>query len=195
MLKYHFDTATKLNFILFGLIFVILIPSFANMTLPLILDYQSHRLLHIIGAMIFIGNILVTGVWAYFASTARTEVLPFASKTINWADVFFTGPGAILLIFNGITLSSEIAGAYEVIWIGIPYFLFLATGLIWIMNLVRYQSNLVQIGTMIEKESDPKKLDELSNEFKSIFRRWSLWGISTVILPLIAMIFMVLKIQ
>jgi uncharacterized membrane protein len=162
------------------------------MTFPLILDYEIHRLLHIIGAILFIGNILVTGVWGYLSSKAKPEVLPFASKTINWADVFFTGPGAILLIYNGITLSSR--WSYELTWIGIPYFLFVATGLVWILNLVRYQSNLVSIGSMIENETDPTKLKELTDQFKGIFNRWTIWGILAIILPLIAMVYMVLKI-
>ncbi|MHA1990110.1 MAG: DUF2269 family protein [Candidatus Hodarchaeales archaeon] len=192
MLKYYFDTATKLNFIIFGIIFIILIPSFANMTLPLILDYEIHRLLHILGATLFIGNILVTGVWGFLASRAGTEILPFASKTINWVDVFFTGPGAILLIYNGITLAS--LWSYELTWIGIPYFLFLGTGLIWIFSLVRYQSNLVLIGSMIENETDSTKMKALTDQFNGIFNRWTIWGILAVILPLIAMVFMVLKI-
>ena len=195
MLKYHFDSATKINFILFGIIFVILIPSFANMTLPLILDYQTHKLLHILGAILFIGNILITGLWGFLASKSRVEVLPFASKTINRADVFFTGPGAILLVFNGIVMTSAFSNGYETPWIGLPYFLFLGTGLIWIVNLVRYQSNLVLIGLMLENESDPNKIEEFKNQFKAIFSTWTFWGILAVILPLIAMVFMVLKLQ
>jgi hypothetical protein len=47
---------------------------------------------------------------------------------------------------------------------------------------------------MIENETDPTKLKESTDQFTGIFRRWTIWGITAVILPLISMVFMVLKI-
>src|SRR3712207_590854 len=69
---------------------------------PQFLPYQIHLLLHIVGAILFVGNILVTAVWLVLAEQTRNAAtLHFASKVVNWADVFFTAPGILLLLVNG----------------------------------------------------------------------------------------------
>ena len=83
-------------------------------------NYQWHMLLHITGVVIFLGNIIVTGLWMFFAArTQNRQITHFAAKATNWMDVFFTGPGAILILVNGLWLSTN--------W-GTPPFGFLNTG-------------------------------------------------------------------
>jgi hypothetical protein len=66
---------------------------------PLLVPYPWHKLLHILGAIIFVGNIIVTAVWLVLAEQTRDKMtLHFASKAVNWADVCFTAPGVLLLL-------------------------------------------------------------------------------------------------
>ena len=54
---------------------------------PQFLPYSVHLLLHIVGAILFVGNILVTAVWLVLAEQTRNgTTLHFASKVVNWAE-------------------------------------------------------------------------------------------------------------
>ncbi len=75
---------------------------------PLLFPYQWHKLLHILGAILLVGNIVITGVWMLMAErTNNFDVMRFAAKTVNWADVYFTVPGIFLIISNGDILSEQ----------------------------------------------------------------------------------------
>lgn len=64
----------------------------------LLFSYQWHKLLHILGAILLVGNIVITGVWMFMAErTINPDVMRFAVRMVNWADVFFTVPGIFLI--------------------------------------------------------------------------------------------------
>ena len=69
-------------------------------------DYALLRMLHVTGAVLLIGNVIVTGFWATFLYCARAEV-PFrpVARAIMWADVGFTLGGGALLTVSGILLA------------------------------------------------------------------------------------------
>ena len=65
---------------------VILILVTVILSIP-VYPFEWHLFLHIAGAVIFIGNIIVTGTWVYFADrTGDSKVLKFAIKTAAIAD-------------------------------------------------------------------------------------------------------------
>jgi uncharacterized membrane protein len=63
------------------------------------------RGLHVTAAVLLLGNVVVTGFWAYFLYRVRGTV-PFrpVARAILWADVFFTLFGGTLLTVSGILL-------------------------------------------------------------------------------------------
>ena len=66
---------------------------------PLLFSYQWHKLLHILGAILLVGNIVITGVWMFMAErTNNPDVMRFAVRMLNWADVFSTVPGIFFII-------------------------------------------------------------------------------------------------
>ena len=116
-------------------------------SLPLYGD-RWHLLLHILGAVVFVGNIVVSCVWMLLAErTGQTSVLRFASRTVSHADLLFTGPGVILVLGNGLALASSRwggwTGFYVHSWIVVALGLFAASGLVWVGFLLRYQFKLV----------------------------------------------------
>jgi uncharacterized membrane protein len=107
---------------------------------PLLLPYQWHKLLHIVGAVLFVGNIIVTAVWLVLAEQTRnTATLHFAAKAVTWADVFFTAPGILLLLTNGQILAQAVWGRFQASWIVVAFGLFLFSGIMWMAFLVPLQ--------------------------------------------------------
>ena len=171
-----------------AIIFILPAPVFAGYDYPLIFPYNWHKVLHILGAVLFLGNIIVTGLWmAWAEQTKNASVLRFASKVVNWADVIFTAPGIILLLWNGLTLSKTWGGALETSWIMIALGLFGASGIVWLAFLVPDQHRLIKIS------HSQLNADILPPEFYSTLHGWYFWGIVATILPLISLAFMVLK--
>ena len=64
------------------------------------------KLLHIGGAVLLLGNVTVTGVWAAYLYRARPRV-PFqaVARAILWTDLAFTLGGGVLLTISGILLT------------------------------------------------------------------------------------------
>ena len=150
-------------------------------------SYEWHKLLHITGAVIFLGNIIVTGLWMYFASrTQDQKITNFAAKITNRMDVFFTGPGVILLLSNGLWLAKSWGvppvGFLNVGWILIALVLFVLSGLIW-FYLIYLQEKFIR---STEGNTYP-------NEFRPLMKQWLIWGTVAILLPLISMALMVLK--
>lgn len=150
-------------------------------------SYEWHKLLHIAGMVLFLGNIIVTGVWMYFADrTQDQKIIHFAAKTTNWMDVFFTGPGVILVFVNGLWLSASWGevpfGFLNVGWLLTSLVLFLLSGFIW-FYLIYLQECLIQC----------TEDNVYQSKFKFLIIRWYIWGAIAIVLPLISVILMVIK--
>ncbi len=62
-------------------------------SLPLF-PYTWHMFLHILGAVLFLGNLIVTAAWmAWAAGQKDSTVAAFASVGVNRADRWFTSSG------------------------------------------------------------------------------------------------------
>ena len=161
-------------------------------SLPLY-SYRWHLALHILGAIIFVGNIVVTGGWMILAERTReTSVIYFASRTVNRADVLFTGPGVILVLLNGLALAESRWGGwtrfYENSWIAMALILFGLSGIVWVSFLLRYQYRLVRLSAHAVKAGD-----QLPAEFDRVLHKWYIWGSIATILPLVSLYLMVVK--
>lgn len=154
---------------------------------PLLFSYQWHKLLHILGAILLVGNIIITGVWMLMAErTNNADVMRFASRMVNWADVFFTVPGIFLVITNGDILSEQWGGVFRVSWVVASLVLFAFSGIVWIGLLLRYQNSLIKLSESMRDEKD-------SPEFFNFLHKWYFWGAIATVLPLISLVLMFLK--
>jgi len=136
-------------------------------------DPSIWRALHILGAVLLVGNVIVTGFWAAFLYAQRSGV-PFrpVARAILWTDLLFTIGGASLLTFTGIQLI--VARGYpfwETPWLvkGVGS-LALAT-LLWLAVLVPDQFRLERLAA-----------DDVAG-LRRVFLRWSVVGwLSTALL-------------
>jgi uncharacterized membrane protein len=132
------------------------------------------RALHVTGAVLLLGNVIVTGFWAalLYRDRARVPFQPVA-RAILWADLAFTLGGGALLTITGVLLVR--ARGYPVLetpWLvhGIAA-LALAT-LVWLVLLLPDQWRLERLG--------PR--DDAA--LRRVFLRWSAigWAATAVLL-------------
>lgn len=132
------------------------------------------RWLHVTGAVLLVGNVIVTGFWATFLYRARS-VVPFrpVARAIMWADVFFTLTGGALLTISGILLVR--ARGYPVL--GTPW---LAHG-IGALAL----STLLWLGFLLPDQYRLERVDPGDDQaLRRRFLRWSVigWAATLVLL-------------
>src|SRR4051794_15535236 len=122
------------------------------------------RVLHVAGAVLLLGNVTVTGVWAAYLYRARHRV-PFqqVARAILWTDLIFTVGGGTLLTISGILLA--LRRGYPVA--GTPWLLrgIAALGtatVLWLAVLLPAQLQM-------ERADDDEAL-------RRAYRRWSMVG-------------------
>lgn len=68
-------------------------------------------LVHVVGVVLFIGNIVVTAVWKMLADRTRTPaVVAYAQRLVLVTDVAFTASGAALIAVSGPILAEDRGG-------------------------------------------------------------------------------------
>lgn len=169
----------------------ILVIAVLAVSLPLF-PYRWHVFLHISGAVVFLGNIVVTAAWMLMAERSRSiSVIHFSAKAVMRADFLFTLPGVLLILVNGLTMVFAAWGGRDVLygmsWISAALALFTASGVIWLSVLIPAQHRMVVF-------SDPAEYpDFLPAQFFSALHRWYLWGGLAIALPVGSLYLMVNK--
>jgi len=170
----------------------ILILAAVVVSLPLF-SYQWHKLLHILGAVLFLGNLMVTAGWMTWAVQRKDpSVVAFAAAGVNKADQWFTSPGVVLLLLNGFALTALAWGGWlgftTTGWILAGLLLLVASAVVFGVAVRRYQREMVRLSSEAVQSGTA-----LSEEFFASSRKWSVWGAVATILPLVALYFMVAK--
>ena len=177
----------RIEWLAYGLLVVVVLA----VSLPLF-PYGWHTFLHIGGAVVFLGNIIVTGGWMLMAERTRNvHVIHFSAKAVIRADLLFTLPGVLLVLMNGLAMVFDRWGGRDVIyqlsWISAALWLFTASGIIWVGILIPAQHRMVVF-------SDPlAHPDSLPSQFSSALRRWYFWGALAIALPICSLYLMVTK--
>lgn len=165
---------------------LILVAVFVSLPLPWY-DRLWHKLMHIVGAIIFIGNIVTAAAWMTLARfSQQVKVIHFTAKVVNLADILFTVPGVTLIFLNGLVLAPAFSAGSTgfASWIVAAIVLLIVSAVVWAGFLLRYQSQLVRLSA---------SGDQLPAEFNRVFVKWSVWGVVATILPIISLVLMVFK--
>lgn len=155
--------------------------------------YLWHKLLHVLGAVLFVGNIVVTAAWMTWAAQRKdANVLAFASTSVNRADQWFTSPGVLLLLINGLVISNVYTGEWlgflRIPWILAGFILLFVTGGLYGATVRRYQIEMVRLSSGAAQGGTA-----VPPEFFTVLRKWNITGGIATILPLLALYFMVVK--
>ncbi|HEU4930176.1 MAG TPA: DUF2269 family protein [Candidatus Krumholzibacteria bacterium] len=146
-----------------------------------------HRFMHLLGAVMFLGNILVTAVWASVARGSRDpETARVLVRGILITDAIFTLPGVLLLLLNGGLLGVKWfqAGAP---WIMVSVTLFILTGLVWGAILSPVQKRLARVVGAIPPGGP------VPAEYDALLAKWFRWGGIATLLPLVTFALMVFR--
>jgi len=146
-------------------------------------------LLHILGAIIFIGNIITAAFWKMKADKTQDQVIIHTTvKNILFADKIFTNPSIILLIGTGIILG--IHGPYSMTewnWLTLSLLLFIIMGILFIAILSPIQKRLILF-------SNKKHIKENGwDSYLVASKQWAIFGSLLTIIPLIILYLMTVK--
>ncbi|MGI8852490.1 MAG: DUF2269 family protein [Methyloceanibacter sp.] len=151
-------------------------------------SYLAFKVVHILGVVLFLGNIIVTGVWKVLAdNTGDPRTIAYAQNLVTLTDWIFTAGGVVLILI----------GAYGMVWVaglnplGPAWLiwgqsLFIASGIIWVAILIPTQIVQARVAARFRRRrSDPESYWH--------GRRWAIWGTIATLLPLANLYFMVVK--
>ncbi|MES0490236.1 MAG: DUF2269 domain-containing protein [Leptospirales bacterium] len=151
--------------------------------------YLLAKSLHIFGVVLFLGNIVVTALWKLLAERTRNPaIVAFSQRLVTITDFAFTAIGAALIFVTGrYFLANKFGEINTISWLSWGYWLFIVSGLLWIVVLVPVQIKQAKLAKEFENK------DEIPNRYWTLSKIWVIVGFVATILPLANLYFMVFK--
>ena len=145
--------------------------------------------LHYLGIILLAGNITVTAVWKVFADrNGDWRIVQFGQKLVTGTDFGLTIPGIILTMIGGYgTLWVLGYSLVEPAWLLWSQVMFVLAGLIWLFILVPIQIRQARLANEWTEQ------DHLTDEYRSLSRRWITWGLISTIPLCVVLWLMVAK--
>jgi uncharacterized membrane protein len=153
------------------------------------MTYLLLKSLHVIGVVLFLGNIITGIFWKVHADLggdlrARAQALDGIIKS----DRVFTVPGVLLIIVTGVALALvgnlPILGTPWILWSIVLFAIAGATFGIKVGPLQKKLLSNVRAGLAGAWNE---------NHYQALSRSWRIWGIIATATPLLALLLMVLK--
>jgi uncharacterized membrane protein len=144
--------------------------------------------LHVLGVVVFLGNLIVTAVWKTLADqTRQPAVVAYAQRLVTITDFAFTATGAALITVSGFVLADDWGGVGGAGWITLGLSLFAAAGAIWLVVLVPTQLQQARLARQFANR------DAIPDRYWQLARRWYVFGVIATLLPLANIFIMTLK--
>ena len=151
--------------------------------------YLAFKTVHILGAVLFVGNLVVTGVWKVLADRTREpKIVAFAQRLVAVTDVVFTGLGAVIVLVTGMMMIVPYGIEFwNVAWITWGLGLFIVSALVWILILVPIQMKQTRLARAFADGG------EIPDGYWRLGRLWMIFGLIATALPLVNVFLMVFK--
>jgi uncharacterized membrane protein len=146
--------------------------------------YDIMKFLHILGAVILVGNVTITAFWKVFADrTGDARIVAFGQYLVTLTDWIFTLSGIVLTIVGGYGMAfARDFHIFEDLWLILGQLFFVVSGLIWLIVLVPIQIRQAkQARAFASSGSVPKA-------YWRDARAWLIWGVIATV-PLVAAIY------
>jgi uncharacterized membrane protein len=151
-------------------------------------SYSLLKSLHVLGVVLFIGNIIITGWWKVMADRTRDpRIVAFAQRQVTLTDWVFTLGGVVLVMVGGPGNALMHGIPLTTSWLLIGNGLFTASGLVWLAILVPLQ---IKLGRMAQAFADA---DAIPENYWLPERLWLWFGVLATVLPLAVIPVMVFK--
>ena len=143
------------------------------------------KLIHLVCACLFLGNVIVSGIWALLAERTRNHaIIQFSNRMVLITDVFFTLLGSLGVVWTGHGLAENFGGAQGHPWIQWSYLLLGFSRLIWLFVLVPIQ---------LKQRALLQNTNTVCEAYWRLSRIWQIAGAIATVLPLPIVYFMVTK--
>ena len=145
----------------------------------------SLKIIHLMCACLFLGNVIVSGVWAALAErTGCHAIIQFSNRMVLVTDMLFTATGALGLVITGHLMADRYGNVAAPGWITWSYILFGLSGLIWALVLVPIQ---------LRQRVLLKQFQAITPEYLKLSRIWQISGAVATIVPLPIVYLMIVK--
>lgn len=161
--------------------------------------YLLYKSLHILGVILFVGNIIITGWWKVMADRTRhPAIIAYAQRQVTLTDFVFTAGGSALVLLTGIA-NAQVMGVVvknhiavdlttlTVRWLANGYWLFVLSGILWVLVLIPVQIKQARMARTFAEGSPIPAL------YWKLCRVWLWVGALATILPLGNLYWMVFK--
>lgn len=150
--------------------------------------YLWLKTLHLLGVVLFLGNIIVTGWWKNLADrTKNPQIIAFAQRQVTLTDYIFTAGGSVILLGAGM-LNVYLHGlSYSAKWLNHGFAIFVLSGLIWAFVLIPTQIKQAKMAKEFAVSG------EIPQEYWQLCNRWNWFGLAATLLPLMNIYWMVFK--
>ncbi len=145
--------------------------------------------LHILAAVVFVGNIITAAFWKVRADrSGNLETIAITARSLLQADYTFTAPGIVVLLVTGIWMVGLSDWArFQEPWLGGSFVLLIITGVIWLAVLLPQQRRMVRLA------QEGADAGALGPEYRRAGRIWSMFGGIATLLPILILFLMVFK--
>jgi len=144
--------------------------------------------IHILGAVIFLGNIIVTFFWKIMANRSNdASVLAWSQGMVTKTDRFFTALGATLLAMSGYYYAASLKLSVMEPWLLSAQIAFYGSAFIWAIILLPIQHKQFKLS------KDFRQGEDIPEQYWSLARKWNIFGTVATILPITALYLMVVK--
>ena len=153
------------------------------------MEYLTLKMLHIFGAMMFIGNMIVTAFWKVLSDRTRDmKIVAFSQKTVNVTDFIFSSVGVFILLASGLLMADRLptADAEQPLWLVWGIRLLITSVCLWTVVLLPIQAKQAIIVRHFASEGIPDLYWKLG-------RIWLFVAVIAIVLPLANLYFMVYK--
>jgi len=145
--------------------------------------------LHLVGVVLFVGNIITAAFWKVRADLQKNPtVIHSTVKNVMLADYVFTLPGLLLIIVSGVVMAVQAnMPMLGLNWLTLSLILFAITGVVWLALLIPLQR------AMIRHSSACLESGMISKAYSKASRLWANFGIIATLLPVIILYLMLTK--
>lgn len=152
------------------------------------LDHETLKFFHLLGAVIFLGNIIVTAVWKVLADRTREPaVVGFSQSLVTITDFAFTAVGVVVIFVTGQLLALQYGGASGEGWLIYGRLMFYLSGAIWVLILIPVQIMQARLARSF-RHGGP-----IPARYWRLSRVWAVTGAIATLAPIVTLNLMVMK--
>ena len=102
--------------------------------------YLWLKAIHLLGVVLFLGNIIITGWWKAMADNTRNpQIIAFAQRQVTLTDYVFTAGGAAILLLAAMANVGMHHMPMSAKWLSQGMLMFTLSGIIWVAVLIPVQ--------------------------------------------------------